>query len=614
MKKIVGGMLILLLSVAIFAADKTIITTRDKLEKILEKNKTSSYIQCEVTLENNVSNTFKIENFKSSVIVFDNNSVNLPYNLSYLNERLNFSGGNTHEVTFILKEVTTEKKKIYQIVNIDGIESYTEYVLRKEREANFNNGLGKLTDAECESEKIENEKKGYGLFTNFQLDTQRQYNEENRLGKLTDAECETERTENEKKGYGLFTNFQLDAQRQHNDENGLGRLTDAECETERKENERAGKGLYTNLEYERMVYENKVNEYKKKVNEHILRNEWFSAMLTYLESYKLDKERGVRKEQSEVYGNFLEIKNAIKLGKPGLGEYDDFSLYSSWKQLLKDSEKCITEYSPYDFEIGKLEKKSTNFETQTYDYEVSISKSDSTVMKLIKWVKDGLKAARNSAWKEIPDEWPFVSVYSTYKNEDKTCIGQIYRKRKNMQENGAFLVEAYQDSQKKLDELNKRIQSAKEMADYYYGMERRGFEASIKNSIEEYNSAVDKINISGIKKVVGIPLQPASLFGYGFGGTRDFITLYDIKLNIVDKDGSILVKGTRQLIQSRNYKFESVNKDISAKIQNGDAHVVVDSIYLNYGVIDGDLVSTENRIFLKSLPDVKIDLTKVEFN
>ena len=220
MKKIVGGMLILLLSVAIFAADKTIITTRDKLEKILEKNKTSSYIQCEVTLENNVSNTFKIENFKSSVIVFDNNSVNLPYNLSYLNERLNFSGGNTHEVTFILKEVTTEKKKIYQIVNIDGIESYTEYVLRKEREANFNNGLGKLTDAECESEKIENEKKGYGL----------------------------------------FTNFQLDAQRQHNDENGLGRLTDAECETERKENERAGKGLYTNLEYERMVYENKVNE------------------------------------------------------------------------------------------------------------------------------------------------------------------------------------------------------------------------------------------------------------------------------------------------------------------------------------------------------------------
>ena len=37
MKKIVGGMLILLLSVAIFAADKTIITTRDKLEKILEK-------------------------------------------------------------------------------------------------------------------------------------------------------------------------------------------------------------------------------------------------------------------------------------------------------------------------------------------------------------------------------------------------------------------------------------------------------------------------------------------------------------------------------------------------------------------------------------------------
>ena len=574
MKKIVGGMLILLLSVAIFAADKTIITTRDKLEKILEKNKTSSYIQCEVTLENNVSNTFKIENFKSSVIVFDNNSVNLPYNLSYLNERLNFSGGNTHEVTFILKEVTTEKKKIYQIVNIDGIESYTEYVLRKEREANFNNGLGKLTDAECESEKIENEKKGYGLFTNFQLDTQRQYNEENRLGKLTDAECETER----------------------------------------KENERAGKGLYTNLEYERMVYENKVNEYKKKVNEHILRNEWFSAMLTYLESYKLDKERGVRKEQSEVYGNFLEIKNAIKLGKPGLGEYDDFSLYSSWKQLLKDSEKCITEYSPYDFEIGKLEKKSTNFETQTYDYEVSISKSDSTVMKLIKWVKDGLKAARNSAWEEIPDEWPFVSVYSTYKNEDKTCIGQIYRKRKNMQENGAFLVEAYQDSQKKLDELNKRIQSAKEMADYYYGMERRGFEASIKNSIEEYNSAVDKINISGIKKVVGIPLQPASLFGYGFGGTRDFITLYDIKLNIVDKDGSILVKGTRQLIQSRNYKFESVNKDISAKIQNGDAHVVVDSIYLNYGVIDGDLVSTENRIFLKSLPDVKIDLTKVEFN
>ena len=574
MKKIVGGMLILLLSVAIFAADKTIITTRDKLEKILEKNKTSSYIQCEVTLENNVSNTFKIENFKSSVIVFDNNSVNLPYNLSYLNERLNFSGGNTHEVTFILKEVTTEKKKIYQIVNIDGIESYTEYVLRKEREANFNNGLGKLTDAECESEKIENEKKGYGL----------------------------------------FTNFQLDAQRQHNDENGLGRLTDAECETERKENERAGKGLYTNLEYERMVYENKVNEYKKKVNEHILRNEWFSAMLTYLESYKLDKERGVRKEQSEVYGNFLEIKNAIKLGKPGLGEYDDFSLYSSWKQLLKDSEKCITEYSPYDFEIGKLEKKSTNFETQTYDYEVSISKSDSTVMKLIKWVKDGLKAARNSAWEEIPDEWPFVSVYSTYKNEDKTCIGQIYRKRKNMQENGAFLVEAYQDSQKKLDELNKRIQSAKEMADYYYGMERRGFEASIKNSIEEYNSAVDKINISGIKKVVGIPLQPASLFGYGFGGTRDFITLYDIKLNIVDKDGSILVKGTRQLIQSRNYKFESVNKDISAKIQNGDAHVVVDSIYLNYGVIDGDLVSTENRIFLKSLPDVKIDLTKVEFN
>ena len=245
------------------------------------------------------------------------------------------------------------------------------------------------------------------------------------------------------------------------------------------------------------------------------------------------------------YERFMELSEAIKSGKPGLGDYDDEeSLQNGWIALLEDFERYWSEHCPRTFAVSHLRKYltpvtethevkmndegNTQYITETRyvaNYTTTVSSSFSLKYKeILSIVQAGYRTARKHL-SGVPLNWPEYTIHSAAENDD---------------ENGALLVRQY----------------------------------------------------------------PPKLATAAFtNGT----TFFDIAFDITDQSGRTLISSDKNLAGAAVFTFENVSDDIAAKIDAGEISAKLTSIELVYG--QPPYVTPSNRNWLEGLPRKPFDVS-----
>ena len=83
-------------------------------------------------------------------------------------------------------------------------------------------------------------------------------------------------------------------------------------------------------------------EYKallKKAKNYEAKKQYASALGTYWDAAAAEKSD----QAAEAVESYLKLETIIEDGKPGYGEFDEFTIYDNWVLLLKDFERYQTE-------------------------------------------------------------------------------------------------------------------------------------------------------------------------------------------------------------------------------------------------------------------------------
>lgn len=450
--------------------------------------------------------------------------------------------------------------KVYSIAKIDGIIEVLEF----QRINNDKLGYGYLTNEEVE--KRHNEAAGYGAYTNEQLDKQRSINNANGLGEITDSEVNIQKDENNKAGYGLFTDTEIQNQRFTNARCGLGSITDSEVENLKKS----------------LIDE--IDKLKKN-------KQTYQVFRKYSDLADIERSQG---KESEATSTFNTMKSVISMGRPGIGTFDDFELHDEWIALLKEVEKYHSKrpvYLPYP---GRVIKSKTDMVTKTFTYNVTLLNSDDALFNV---VKTGFSNAYDSNWKDIPKEWPEVSIYTTNLERRRLLTeapAMVYEPVSSYLLDGIPMIEVIIKKSTIVDGYRKKIQEANDRFDEITDpWQRMGFAYAVGDTIKNMEADVKTLSNSSSAYISALPLFSTALSSKNYG--------YSIILKIEDKNGKVLVKGSKQNLDfDKGYNFDGITSEISNLIENNEISVKVDSVYLKYGKVD----SVDN---IYKLPEIKIE-------
>lgn len=204
-------------------------------------------------------------------------------------------------------------------------------------------------------------------------------------------------------------------------------------------------------------------------------------------------------------------------------------MLDNWILLLKEFEKYWTENSPWQIYFEKPERTALNRENRTATYKIFItSENTPKYQEILKIVETGLRKTNPSEWNENLTSWPNDSVYDN----------NVQKEDDDMIPEGIPLI-------------RRRIKFTPMNRKPYYELTRK---------------------------------SPATI--------TTISDVFDIKFNIVDSNGNILLESERYLFFSPdyhyhpNYSFNDVPQSTMKLIDSDEVNIVLDSAYLKYGTID----------------------------
>ncbi len=323
------------------------------------------------------------------------------------------------------------------------------------------------------------------------------------------------------------------------------------------------------------------NELLSKAKDYENKKQFVYALGTYYDAVAAEPTG----ESKEAQDAFNALSDSIKNGNPGFGEFDEFEIYDNWLVFCKEYEKYWTEYSPRAI-IYKLERDSIDRATKTGNYRVILKWEWSAKYKRIsEAVLAGLKKSWQDDWTGIPKKWPEVSAY--------------------------------------MAELK--------------GTRQEGFLTSVTDTYLKNGAALFQISSGEFLSKEDYTLHPsysiipATFFESAFsdyGGNLGFEIqgcLIDLKVKIVDENGKTLYTSSRISMMGsvmgsdyenkyeKPYIFKNIDQATMKLIDSKKAKLELESAFLEYGNPPKSLVShgaPEDRTWLKSLPEVKIDNAK----
>lgn len=294
-------------------------------------------------------------------------------------------------------------------------------------------------------------------------------------------------------------------------------------------------------------------------------------------------------DSKEAEDAFNALSDSIKNGNPGIGEFDEFEIYDNWLVLCKEYEKYWTEYSPRAI-IYELERDSIDRATKTGNYKVSLKLEWSAKYKRIsEAVLAGLEKSWQDDWTGIPKRWPKESAYMA---ELKGTRPKNYTPGADFGRYFTSVTDTYLKNEAAL------FQSYK--GDYFDEKDFRKY---------PYYSIIPAAFVE----------NAYSIDSWGNQQTKNGC-LIDLKVKIADENGKTLYTSSRismvgsgDSIYGSVYIFKNIDQATMKLIDSGKAKLELDSAFLEYGNPPKSLVSfeaPEDRTWLKSLPEVKIDNAK----
>lgn len=167
--------------------------------------------------------------------------------------------------------------------------------------------------------------------------------------------------------------------------------------------------------------------YLSKAKKYESEKRWCYALGSY---YDAMGAVGVDSEfKSEAVKGYNLLKAAILSGNPGLGTYDEFTIFEEWKKLLIDAEKYGCSFNPYLVQVGELVKGKLDYQTKTATYSAQIKAYRSYRYKhTLEIIEEGYKKAYKYDWDKLPKVWPKYSV--SYNNDgiynvDGACVYRV---------------------------------------------------------------------------------------------------------------------------------------------------------------------------------------------
>ena len=338
----------------------------------------------------------------------------------------------------------------------------------------------------------------------------------------------------------------------------------------------------------------------KKGKDYEAKKQYASALGTYWDAVAAEPtEKG-----KDAYDAFLKLEAVIKDGKPGYGDFDEFSIYDNWVLLLKDCERYFTENPAHAFYLSAPQKGDIDRTTRTATYKVTVTSGFSEkAVRIVNSLADGLKKSRKNDWTDISEEWPFVSVLATsfkegsylkdgiaifYQNGDEIKISGT----KNVMGGKQIVAAAFANSAWVLSDSDVDVAKAtKKLTD-----------------TDRYMTKGDRMSYEIQQNFLGA-------FAAVAAQTMNNFSLYDITLAIVDENGKELIKGSRLLLDNnqKEYTFSGVSQDIMKLIDSGKARVVPTGLFLEYGKPAKSGI-TKDRTWIKPLPEIKYDVKQAAWS
>ncbi len=364
--------------------------------------------------------------------------------------------------------------------------------------------------------------------------------------------------------------------------------------------------------YDEYLEEAKIFESKK---------EWIYALGAYDNAIKISDNSDLAQQK------YNELSDYIKSGKPGVGDFNVFSMHDEWVNLIKNAEKYFTENFPYSVSYNKLEMDSVNYEKKTANYKLGLTVNQSEFYKNIRLLlQSGYKNTNHSGWKEFESDnkslWFMDDVFgmighSGWDHSLTSCIN-FYRKS------------IYSTKQEKIKKVTEYPVLQKEANSVYQ-----------KDKIAiSYLAAVIVPRYESLSRISGISVCEVPAFAARFSETittynkhDDYVplvlpyyiegkqTCYDLKLGIYDEDGNLIVEGTRQTIcmDKFSYIFSNISQNKFTFLDSRKYLIKIMGIWLNYGVYDINLMTDADikndtiRGIVKPLPDIKLSVEGVQF-
>lgn len=120
------------------------------------------------------------------------------------------------------------------------------------------------------------------------------------------------------------------------------------------------------------------------------------AIGTYLDAYAAGK---TLDEKKLAYNSYFRIADAVAFGKPGLDEYDEFTLHDEWMKLLDDFDAYWLENYPKTVFVNNFEWQEVDLKNRTQGMIIGFSMPDSKKYSLMcDIVKHGLRNCDISFW------------------------------------------------------------------------------------------------------------------------------------------------------------------------------------------------------------------------
>lgn len=112
----------------------------------------------------------------------------------------------------------------------------------------------------------------------------------------------------------------------------------------------------------------------------------------------------------EAYEAFATLEQAIKKGNPGVGDFDDFSLYDGWVEVCKEYEIYWNEHITEIYTLGvTYQKGALDMKSRTATYDFYIGCVTTPKFERLRVIANN--CPKYSDWEDIPKDWPKVSIF-----------------------------------------------------------------------------------------------------------------------------------------------------------------------------------------------------------